>query len=96
MGVSDSSLTVHAGETDLLLYQFNTGTAKHYSCRHCGVHPFTRPRLDPNAWAVNVRCIDSVDLTTIEVRPFNGQNWEVAAKEMRERLRPRTSGETRN
>lgn len=77
-------------------YQFNTRTAKHYFCRHCGVHPFTRPGLDPNAWAVNVRCIDSVDLTAIEVRPFGGENWEAAAKELREGSMSRTSSETRN
>ncbi|HSP99896.1 MAG TPA: GFA family protein [Candidatus Dormibacteraeota bacterium] len=79
-GVPGSSLRILTGEADLALYEFNTKTAKHYFCRHCGIHPFIHPRLDPSAWAVNVRCIDGVDLSTIPVRPFDGANWEVAAK----------------
>ena len=79
-GVPDASLRILTGEGDLALYEFNTKTAKHYFCRHCGIHPFIRPRLDPSAWAVNVRCLDGVDLSTIPVRPFDGANWEVAAK----------------
>jgi len=49
------------------------------------VHPFSRPRLDPSRWAFNVRCIDGVDLSSIEIRPFDGANWEVAAKAYLER-----------
>ncbi len=84
-GASESSLRILTGEADLALYQFNTKTAKHYFCRHCGIHPFIRPRLDPSRWAVNVRCIDGVDLSALAVRPFDGENWEVAAKAFFER-----------
>lgn len=86
-GTSDANLRVLTGEADLALYQFNTNTAKHFFCRHCGVHPFIRPRIDPSRWAVNVRCLDGVDLSSIEVRPFDGANWEVAAKAYLERLK---------
>jgi hypothetical protein len=79
-GASDASLRIAAGEGELSLYQFNTMTAKHYFCCHCGVHPFTRPRLDPGRWAVNVRCIDGVALSTLELRRFDGENWEQAAE----------------
>jgi hypothetical protein len=78
-GASDSSLRI-AGESELTVYQFNTMTARHYSCRHCGVHPFSRPRLDPAKWAVNVRCIDAVDISALPVKRFDGANWEEAAK----------------
>lgn len=79
-GVADAQLRILTGEADLALYQFNTRTAKHYFCRHCGIHPFIRPRLDPSQWAVNVRCIDGVDLAAIPVRSFDGEHWEEAAK----------------
>jgi hypothetical protein len=69
-----------AGESELTLYQFNTMTAKHYHCRHCGIHPFCRPRLDPTRWAVNVRCIDAVNASSLPLRRFDGANWEQAAK----------------
>ena len=84
-GASDANLRILTGEADLVLYQFNTNTAKHYFCSHCGVHSFTRPRLDPSRWAVNVRCIDGVDLLSIEVRPFDGADWEAAATALHER-----------
>jgi hypothetical protein len=78
-GASDGSLRITAGESELSHYQFNTMTAKHYFCRHCGIHPFTCPRLDPSRWAVNVRCIDGVDLSSLPRRHFDGENWEQAA-----------------
>lgn len=78
-GASEASLRI-SGANELVLYQFNTMTAKHYSCKHCGVHPFSRPRLDPARWAVNVRCIDGVDLAALPVKLFDGANWEAAAR----------------
>lgn len=79
-GASEEDLRITKGENELTLYQFNTMTAKHYFCRHCGIHPFVRPRLDPSKWAVNVRCIDGVDLSSLHVVQFDGENWEDAAK----------------
>ncbi len=57
------------GEDALVLYQFNTGTAKHYFCGHCGMYPFHRPRIAPDAYTVNVFCLDGVDRDTIEALP---------------------------
>jgi hypothetical protein len=86
-GASDSTLRLLTGEADLELYQFNTKTAKHYFCRHCGIHPFSRPRLDPSRWVFNVRCLDGVDLSSLEVRKFDGSNWDAAAKAFLDKLR---------
>jgi hypothetical protein len=79
-GVAEPNLRITSGENELVLYQFNTMTAKHYSCKHCGVHPFSRPRLDPTRWAVNVRCLVGVDLSALPLKYFDGANWEEAAK----------------
>lgn len=81
-GASDSSLRI-TGESELTLYQFNTMTARHYHCKHCGIHTFSRPRLDPGRWAVNVRCIDTVDPSSLPMRRFDGENWEQAAQALR-------------
>src|SRR5450631_3210993 len=51
---SDKTLRILSGETDLTLYQFGTMTAKDYSCGHCGISTFTRPRLAPSRWAANL------------------------------------------
>jgi hypothetical protein len=84
---TEADLRIASGEEDLVLYQFNTRTAKHYFCQHCGIHPFIRPRLDPSRWAFNVRCIDGVDLSALKVRQFDGENWETAAEAYYERLK---------
>lgn len=67
-----------SGEDALSTYQFNTGTAKHTFCRHCGIHPFYVPRSDPDKIDVNVRCLDDIDLKTLTITPFDGRNWEDA------------------
>ena len=68
------------GEDELTLYQFNKKIAKHYFCRHCGIHAFRNPRSNPNAYGVNVRCLDDFDLETAkyELKLFDGRNWKAA------------------
>jgi hypothetical protein len=69
-----------SGAADLSSYRFNTGTANHQFCRHCGIHSFYVPRSDPDKIDVNVRCLDGVDLDEVSHRlsHFDGQNWERA------------------
>ena len=66
-----------AGEEELACYRFNTGVAEHRFCRVCGIHPFSRPRSHPGSYDVNARCLDD-GWQSIDVRPFDGQNWEVS------------------
>jgi hypothetical protein len=66
------------GAEALTTYRFNTGTAKHSFCATCGIHSFYVPRSDPDKIDVNVRCLDGVDLSAINVQPFDGRNWERA------------------
>ena len=58
--------------SELALYQWNTGTAKHYFCKTCGIPPFHRPRTAPELWAINVRCLDEVDAEAIAVERVHG------------------------
>jgi hypothetical protein len=83
----DADLTIDCDLAGLGVRQFGTMRAKHYFCKTCGVHPFTRPRLDPTRWAVNVRCLEGVDVKALKVIPFDGQNWEAAAQAFMERAR---------
>jgi hypothetical protein len=76
--VAPEQFALLSGEDALSTYQFNTGTAKHIFCRHCGIHSFYIPRSDPDKIDVNVRCLDDIDLTAITVLPFDGRNWEDA------------------
>jgi hypothetical protein len=85
LGVPEQALEVLAGGENLSLYQFGTRTAQHYFCRHCGIAPFTRPRRDPARWAVNLRCLEDLELTSLPRRTFDGANWEQAAKAFQEK-----------
>ena len=86
-GATDAQLRILEGEGDLTLYQFGTNTAKHYFCKHCGIQPFTRPRLDPTRWAVNVRCLEGFDPRGYKIHVFDGEHWEEAAAAFRARAR---------
>lgn len=64
------------GGDELTEYTFNTGEARHYFCRHCGVKSFYVPRSHPDGFSVNVRCIDDGTLESVSVTAFDGRNWE--------------------
>ncbi|MEM7411193.1 MAG: GFA family protein [Myxococcota bacterium] len=64
-----------AGEPELATYRFQTKQAQHRFCRHCGIHPFSRPRSHPGHFDVNLRCLDD-GFEGFEITPFDGQHWE--------------------
>lgn len=66
------------GEEKLSCYQFNSGIAKHYFCRTCGIKPFYIPRSNPDGVDVNVNCLDEkpAQMTVVE---FDGDDWEANA-----------------
>jgi len=76
--VPPESFRLLTGKEVLTTYSFNTGAARHYFCPRCCVAPFYVPRSDPDKIDVNVRCLDAVDLDALEIRSFDGRNWERA------------------
>jgi hypothetical protein len=77
--VARERLHILSGADDLTTYTFNTGTARHLFCRHCGMHPFYHPRTDPQNYSVNARCLDDFDPATMAPRrAFDGRHWEDA------------------
>ena len=75
------------GADSLTEYRFNTGTARHLFCRHCGVKSFYVPRSNPDGYSVNVRCLDPATIERIEVESFD--DGDRAASEARVRDRSR-------
>ena len=61
-----------AGEEALGLYQWNTGIAKHFFCKRCGIYTFHRPRMRPELYRVNVGCLEGVDPYALEVTVQDG------------------------
>jgi hypothetical protein len=64
------------GEEALAEYRFNTGTARHLFCRHCGIKSFYYPRSHPDGVSVNARCLDDDVLEARRIRSFDGRHWE--------------------
>jgi hypothetical protein len=57
-------------------YEFNKHVIKHRFCPTCGIHPYGEGK-DPtgNAMAaVNLRCIENLDLASIPVHHFDGRS----------------------
>jgi hypothetical protein len=80
--VSRSAFRLLAGAESLATYTFNTGTARHLFCKVCGVKSFYVPRSHPDGYSVNARCLDAGTVTRMEVRPFDGQNWEASVHKL--------------
>ena len=79
--VAPEQFELLSGQADLVTYRFNTKTAQHHFCRHCGIHSFYVPRSDPDKIDVNVRCLEGVDIAALPVKEFDGRNWEVAMQQ---------------
>lgn len=57
-------------------YTFNKHVIKHRFCPNCGIHPYgegTDPKGNAMA-AVNLRCIEDIDLESIPVQHFDGRS----------------------
>ena len=57
-------------------YLFNKHAIRHRFCASCGIHPYAEarsPKGEPMA-AVNIRCIEGIDLGSIQVKHFDGRS----------------------
>ena len=70
--VAEDALELLSPLEDLTTYKFHTQQATDYFCAECGILPFRRPRTAPHMWAINVRCLEGVDLDTIPVERVFG------------------------
>ena len=57
-------------------YTFNKHVIKHHFCQTCGIHPYAEakdPKGNPTA-AINIRCLEGIDLGSIPVKHFDGRS----------------------
>ncbi len=52
--------TVEQGDDNLAEYRFNTGAARHYFCKTCGVYTHHQRRFDRSQYAINAACLEGV------------------------------------
>lgn len=75
--VPREQFTLQTPESDMSVYTFNKHVIQHYFCPTCGCAPMgfgTGPDGKAMA-AVNVRCLESVDMANLKRAQFNGRNF---------------------
>lgn len=76
--VPHDRFTLLSGSGGLSSYRFGTGAAEHLFCATCGIKSFYQPRSHPDAWSVNLRCLDEGHGLSVRIKTFDGRNWETA------------------
>lgn len=75
----------------LSVYRWGSQTAADYFCGVCGILPFRKPSLPTSeeraagalpfdGWAVNTRCLEGFDPSTVPARKIQGSKLVVAAR----------------
>lgn len=73
--VAPERFALRAGEDGLTEYLFNRKVIHHRFCSTCGIESFARGQgKDGPMVAVNVRCLDNVDLPRLQRIPFDGRS----------------------
>ena len=73
--VKPEQFALRSGEDALVQYQFNKKVIRHLFCDTCGVEAFARGVAPDGSEmvAINIRCLEGVDLSTLTLTPFNGR-----------------------
>ncbi len=78
-GALMSSFVIPAGDANinilhdaLSVYRFDTGIAKHYFCKSCGIYPFHETLRAPGNYRFNLGCIDEIDTFSLPAKIFDG------------------------
>lgn len=74
--VPRENMNLLSPEDAVSTYTFNQHVIKHCFCPTCGIHPYGEG-VSPDGKAVaaiNVRCLEDVDLASIPVQHFDGRS----------------------
>jgi len=74
--VPREQLKLQSPEDAARTYLFNKHRIRHRFCPACGIHPYAEA-TDPKGRltaAVNVRCLEGIDLASIPVKHFDGRS----------------------
>lgn len=74
--VPRAQLRLATPEAELATYTFNKHVIQHHFCPRCGCAPFgfgVDPSGTPTA-AVNVRCLEDLELSSLKRIPFDGRS----------------------
>jgi len=74
--VPRGQLRLFTPEENSRMYTFNKHAIQHRFCPVCGISPYTEA-TDPQGRAmaaVNIRCLEDIDLAAVPVRHFDGRS----------------------
>lgn len=74
--VPRDSFRLLTSEDDTGSYRFNKHLIDHRFCRTCGIHSYAKG-VDPagnKMAAINIRCLEGIDLESIPVQDFDGRS----------------------
>jgi len=74
--VPREQFTLLSDESATHVYQFNKHVIKHRFCPQCGIHPYA-DGVDAKGnkmAAINVRCLEGIDLEQVPVTHFDGRS----------------------
>ncbi len=72
--VAPDKFALETPRDDISVYTFNKHVIRHQFCTVCGCSPFSEGTdPDGNAMvAINLRCVEGLDLSRIKILPFDG------------------------
>ncbi len=72
-----SAFTLKTGEGALADYLFNKHAIRHRFCSSCGVQSFAEGKMPDGTEtrAINVRCLEGVDLAALTITPVDGKSF---------------------
>ena len=75
--VPTSSFKLLKGDGATTEYQFNRHNIHHLFCSTCGIQSFARGKRPDGAEmiAINVRCVDDIDLDKLTVKKIDGRKF---------------------
>jgi len=74
--VPHEKLRLLTADQDIGTYLFNKHVIRHRFCPTCGIHPFAEA-IDPKGKrmaAINIRCLEGLDFSSIPVTHFDGRS----------------------
>jgi hypothetical protein len=73
-----SQFTLLSGASDLTKFEFNKHMIQHQFCSTCGIQSFaigTNPKTGEKMAAINVRCVDGVEVDALKQRKVDGRSF---------------------
>src|SRR5436190_23232593 len=66
-----------SGADAIETFEFNKHLITHKFCKICGIEPFAlgvNPKTGGDMTAINVRCIDGIDVSTLSIKHVDGKS----------------------